>query len=494
MTTNHHQIKSTSTSTSTTDFDSLQDYLSSLPEFQSIDRVESLYSDFLSSHQSNPAGYSINLTTWSQLIYQILRLGLQSTHSAQTSDRLVLHLDDRLLDGLRRPTIGRPYGLYIPIVSLSSNSPLTLCRLSEFLSSNRPINTTTSLPYSIVSSIFKSLLQTVAGSYFDPDQRLQQLDLNQRWETVKTDWVHLPLVSEAADLVLQRYKSSSANFSQLDRLFTLDQFKLQFTRNLFFESKKESIFSSSDTTILLRYLHRDRRVLVFDGQIVKFVAPEHLTPTGYATITPPSLTETDTGIISVRETLNQLTQQISSIESRIQLQTDQAKQYLSNSRKELASSSLRIRKSLNELLTRRLATLDTLQSVYMKIEQASSDVEIISAYETSSSTLKSLLSNPKLKIENVERTMEELQSLVADESELNEMMNEANLSINEDEIQSELEKLVKDENLDKTKDEMEMKVIEDRMKGLGVPKLEQALGEQLSPSQASDHKLLVESA
>lgn len=487
-----------STSTSDYNYDSLQDYLSSLPEFKSNDRIESLYSDFSTSRQSNPAGYSVNLNTWSQLIHQILRLGLQSNHSndpSQSSDRLVLHLNDRLLDGFKRPGIGRPYGLYIPIVSLSSTEPITLFRLSDFISLNHPINTTTSLPYSILSTIFKSLLQSVVGSYFDADQRLQQLDLNQRWQSVKTDWVHLPLVSEAADLVIERYKSSSATFSQLDRLFTLDQFKLNFTHNLFFESKKNSTFSSTDTSILLRYLHRDRRVLVFDGQIVKFVAPEHLTPNGYATITPPSITETDTGIISVRETLNQLNQQIISIETRIQQQTDQAKQYLTNSRKELASSCLRIRKSLNELLTRRLATLNTLQSVYMKIEQASSDVEIMTAYEKSSSTLKSLLSNPKLQIQNIERTVEDLQSLVADENEVNEVINNGGMShqIDEDEIQIELQNLVKAETKEIKGSEVEMKTLEERMKSLSVPEGEEEKSGEVGPKEVGAQKVLVES-
>ncbi|EGG02614.1 uncharacterized protein MELLADRAFT_117508 [Melampsora larici-populina 98AG31] len=485
-------LSSTSTSSSPTDFESLQDYLSTLNEFQSIDRTESLYSDFSTSSQSNPAGYSINLTTWSNIIYQFLRLGLQSIQSSQSTDRLVLHVNDRLLDDFKRPGIGRPFGLYIPISSLSNHEPITLFRLSDFMSLNRPIQTTSSLPYSILSTVLKSLLHTVTGSYFDPDQRLQQLDLNQRWETVKSDWVHLQLVSEAADLVIERYKTTSATFSQLDRLFTLDQFKLEFTSNLFNQSKKNSTFSLTDTTILLKYLHRDRRVLVFDGQIIKFLSPEYLTSNGYATITPPSLTETDTGIISVRETLNRLNQQISSIEKRIQQQTDQAKQYLTNSRKELASSCLRIRKSLNELLTRRLATLDTLQSVYMKIEQASSDVEIMTAYEKSSSTLKSLLSNPKLKLENVERTVEDLQSLVLNENEINEVINgEMNNEINEDEIQIELENLV---NLETKGNEVEeMKTLEERMKSLSVPEVMEDQSSPIKQTESRSEKVLIES-
>lgn len=182
--------------------DPLQAFLSSLSEFQSTDRIEALYSDFSSSRYSNPAGYSANVATWARIFHQVLRLGLQPTPSdgsTQIPDRLVLHVNDRLLDGLRRPGIGRPYGLHSPITALStsssSDSQPTLVLRSEFMSTSRSMLSGPSLPYSILASAFRSLFQAVGGSYFDAEQRLDRLDLDQRWTAVKTDWAHLPLIS-----------------------------------------------------------------------------------------------------------------------------------------------------------------------------------------------------------------------------------------------------------------------------------------------------------
>ncbi|KAG0152162.1 hypothetical protein CROQUDRAFT_35739 [Cronartium quercuum f. sp. fusiforme G11] len=453
--------------------DPLQAYLASLPEFQSVDRVEALYADFSSSRYSNPAGYSANVATWARIFYNILRLGLQPTPSEQTADRLVLHVGDLLLDGLRRPGVGRPYGLYSPIVSLSdtaANSPPVLFLRSEFMSAVRPISEGSSA-YSLLSTVLRSVLQAVSGSYFDAEQRLEKLDLNQRWTAVKTDWVHLPLISEAAQGVIGRYTNSAATLSPLDRLFTLGQFRDELTTDLFSGSSPTPL-SSSDTVVLLRHLQRDRRVLVFDGQIIKFVAPEQITANGQAAVGPPLLNETDRGIISVRETVNQLNQQIASIEKRIQQQTDQARVYLAKGRKELAASALRARKSLHELLARRLGTLDTLQTVYMKIEQSSSDVEIMAAYEKSASTLKSLLSNPSLNLERVERTVEDLQELVADEAEVENALKAGAVSmpIDEAELEAELAGLVAAETKAAAAEQPEeMGMLEERLRALTVP-------------------------
>lgn len=146
---------------------------------------------------------------------------------------------------------------------------------------------------------------------------------------------------------------------------------------------------------------------------------------------------------------------------------------------------------LNELLSRRLGTLETLQTVYMKIEQASSDVEvraihtqsdcqlltsivgsqIMAAYETSASTLKTLLASPALKIERVDRTMEDLQDVLADEAEVRNAISSASVGgaeIDEDEILAELAGLVAEQTPAKQV-EPDMNQLEHRLKALSVP-------------------------
>lgn len=88
-------------------------------------------------------------------------------------------------------------------------------------------------------------------------------------------------MQEAADNVIRLYKSSSGTISQLDRLFTLQQFREELASHLFSETEASPI-SSADTTILLRHLQRDRCVLVSDGQVGPCPEPRSSKPLALA--------------------------------------------------------------------------------------------------------------------------------------------------------------------------------------------------------------------
>lgn len=87
-------------------------------------------------------------------------------------------------------------------------------------------------------------------------------------------------------------------------------------------------------------------------------------------------------------------------------------------RKEQALSYLRSRKALEELLQKRMGALETLHGVLVKIEQAASDVEIMKAYEMSTSTLQTLLSERRLQPEHIDANMDKMQETLADAEEV----------------------------------------------------------------------------
>ncbi|KNF03394.1 hypothetical protein PSTG_03334 [Puccinia striiformis f. sp. tritici PST-78] len=382
---------------------SLQDYLDSLTEFKSNDRIESLYSDYSSSRHSNPAGFHSNNSTWQIILTDVLRLGLQSHHhnttqresqteeeeaggedkETATTDRLVLHLNDQLFESLRRPSIGKPYGLACPLWALSSlSTPSTsaiLAPLDSFLSTGGwgpAIGLTTTM----VRSISWASRALTRGTMLDPDQRFDQLDLDQKLNIVKIDWVNLLLLS-----VLDKQRIGSLNVTN---------------------------------NTLLAYHPR------------------------------LNITDVDRGVLLVKQTIQQLNQQIQTISTQIDQRTQEAKKYIQKSQPEIAATQLKSRKALRSVLSQRIGILETLDGVYSKIEQASTDVEIMNAYETSTKTLKSLLSTPTLKLDRVEETMENMQEILADQREIDQAINDpivhGQSGIDDQEIAAELASLISD--------------------------------------------------
>ncbi|MBW0495017.1 hypothetical protein O181_034732 [Austropuccinia psidii MF-1] len=460
----------------------IMDHLKTQPEFKSQDRIESLYSDFTSAKHSNPAGFQSNNSFWARIVGDILRLGLQPTQSDsnQPPDRLVLHFNDELFESFRIPVIGKPFGLCCSIWSLSSfslpRSDAIFTPISTFYSTLGWSDHSTGFGQSLLRSISWASINLFGASYFDPHHKFQQLDLQQKFSAVKIDWVNLPLLYDVADRVIELYEKNFIGLSpSIDCLFTYSQFQDQLTKELFPSSKFSSQLSKPDLNVLIKHLERDRRVLSSEAGTIKFILPQFLQTNRFgrrsSKIDPPSINETDRGILSVKQTLYQLTHQIQILEAQIDHRTTAARKYVQKSQPKLAASHLKARASLKEVLDRRLGSLDTLQKVYMKIEQASTDVEIMAAYETSTGTLKKLLSNPTLNFNHVEHTIDNLHEVLADMKEIDETIEMGNKAgdsmMDEEELATELAKLVSTEKPEEASSVMDD--LEGRLRNLAVP-------------------------
>ncbi|KIM26744.1 hypothetical protein M408DRAFT_312477 [Serendipita vermifera MAFF 305830] len=112
--------KSTATMTSTTantnapSSESIAAYLTTLPEYKSTPRMQSLYSDLSRQKASNPGGYTANLGWWRNVLVELVRRRLQPGDAA--GDALVLRADQELSDALRVERVGRPAGLGTAII------------------------------------------------------------------------------------------------------------------------------------------------------------------------------------------------------------------------------------------------------------------------------------------------------------------------------------------------------------------------------------------
>ena len=147
-------------------------------------------------------------------------------------------------------------------------------------------------------------------------------------------------------------------------------------------------------------------------------------------------------------------------------QTEKASSALKQNRKEIALSHLRARKQLEDILVKRSKALENLQSTLWTVEHAAGDVEVILShpdshdtpalsvcsqimklYETSTVTLRTILSHPSVQRDKINETMDALHSVTEDAKDVDltiRMAGEAEQAtiIDDDEIERELRALV----------------------------------------------------
>lgn len=450
----------------------LQAYLSSHPSFQdprsSSSALPSLYSDLSRQRKSNPAGYRANIEWWRDILTDVTWQGVQLDASDKdrqpndksglnqaSSSRTVFHLDETTKIRWTVSSVGRPLGLGTVLSELEKTGHAT--SLPRFMQSSVPIKGPQTQSGGLrsyvpsVSTVASTLLLSPAkwavsqlglpnitgsgGSSDDSDYSEDEVLFKRK----KGDYVIFENVARLSSAFLEQHWATSS-LSPLSGLLTM----AEFTDKLMSVCKAQYGFvpSEQDIQVVLKHLTRDcGGVATSERNIVKLASSE-LDPI------VKEITEEDRGVLAVKTTHRQLELQIADLEAKIAERNTRIKTYLAAGQKPQALSYLRSRKALEELLTRRMNTLETLTGVLLKIEQAKGDVEIVKSYQTSSSVLDSILANPELKMDNVDSTVAKLEDSLASHQQVDDALRDigqTGAQIDEDEIQDELEALLQEQ-------------------------------------------------
>jgi hypothetical protein len=95
---------------------SISSFLESIPEFQSGKRAAFFYGDVAPRKESDPDAYRAVVSFWQRVLENLLLRGLQPSNDG-CGDKLVLHVDDTLLQSLRWLKHGRPLSVASAVVS-----------------------------------------------------------------------------------------------------------------------------------------------------------------------------------------------------------------------------------------------------------------------------------------------------------------------------------------------------------------------------------------
>ncbi|RIA87704.1 Snf7-domain-containing protein [Glomus cerebriforme] len=398
------------------------DYLKRHPELRvkDLDKEAWYWSDFSNQKNFNPKLFNDSLKFWSNVLIETSKRGWLS--------------EDILC--LNRESLEETFSVYNGVSPAGFN-----CVIRELYHSSEliPIDELySSMTWSgwILQSLFWGLQKATGSNNVLVSKKL----------------VIIPTLKEAAERVLQHHEKNAVH-GITDNLFTLTSFKAEYAS----VAVPNVVLSDIDLKVLLYYLEFGEKMLVTEVWygisdeekeeefIIKMRSRKD------KNISKLEISEVDRGIICIKETSRKLHIQIEGVEEKITDLNKKISGYLIRKQKVQAKYSLKQKKNLEKILSKRMGSLGAIEGILLKIEGAASDSEIIDIYSFGAGALKGVLASEGLTTETVDTTMDKLQDALADQKEIEDAMQvnqtliEASLDIDE-ELEEELEALLKEED------------------------------------------------
>lgn len=394
-----------------------------------------------------------------------------SSTSRSGSDILSFHTGDDFLRALSSPEFGRP--LALDTVISEAVQAGHIIPLRQFLSSQQSIYRQQSWfkipsPSQVVTWGLRQLglMNQVSHNYSDT--------------LYSGDWILITILERVADRLLAQI--SSQTLSTTDRLYTREHFEDSF-RSV---SSSSTPLTSSDFTILLRYLSRDRPSLCISpsGTTVKIFSPSNTTT--------KTITKEESNIASLRHLISTLSLKVDNLHETISTLTNQAKAFVSLHQESRAKNTLRQKRTTEITLNERVKMLDNLQSVWRSIQLASDNVEVMNAMRGAEGVLKGL--NKEIgDVDEVEDVMRRVREEMDTVEEVNNVMVEDGKmltgEIDEEMVEKELEEMERVEKrkvteVQEKKDQEEARKVESRLENVNVPTAELVIHEKATEDQA----------
>ncbi|SJL00495.1 uncharacterized protein ARMOST_03808 [Armillaria ostoyae] len=430
--------------------------LLSLPTYKttSSSRLQALYSNNISwQKNSDPAGFHASIEWWRRTFEDFVASGIQTN----IPSRLVLNSSARISENLRVEGVGKPAGLSTVITELiepsNSKTPPALIPVSAFLSLPQSIYASHSLLYALPSLVASYLIAKPfwwALGQIGVDGLFASNAGDLKWHG---EYVVLSLLERAAEKVLAEQKAKAGGPS--DGIYSVEGFRRDFAACI----NEAHVMSERDAKVLIKFLERDKNIITVDKEVIKFIDKD-------ATPETWRITAVDRGVLELKSAVTNLHNQIEALQKKIDLSTQKAAEALRQKRQTIALSYIRSRKQLQDVLSKRLGALDTLESTLIRVEAAAANVQILESYAQSTSTLRTILSHPLLQRESIEQTMEAMAEANADAKEIDDAVRiggdiaiGAKAIYDEDELQAELNRLIQE-----SKEEEDIKALEEKQR------------------------------
>ncbi|KJZ79430.1 hypothetical protein HIM_00899 [Hirsutella minnesotensis 3608] len=378
-------------------------------------RLPALYSDFRPQKTLNPDGYRANVSAWRGALARLALSGRLSRHGPGSS-LLVLDPEVSLLRSLESRQYGQPLALGTAIREASADREFL--PLNDFLHSTQSIyqRTWSELPWTAMNWALRQI--GVTGGTRGEDK------------LPRGRYVIVENLEAAGKALCDKLADSSTRFS---RVFTKRQFQSDVLSNLIGGQR----FPEKDVDLLLKFLSRDKGLVDYDEHTIRVKGAGE----------PDGITEEDSTIASIKELTASLKHQTELLNVRIDELNQQAKDAVTRKNRVTALAALKSKKLAESSLSKRYATLNQLEEVAAKIEQASDQVQLVNIMESSAGVLTTL--NSQIGgVDRVDAVMDRLREQMGDTDEVAAILAESmGAPIDETEIDDELEALEKEETM-----------------------------------------------
>ncbi|KAJ7650488.1 hypothetical protein FB45DRAFT_731124 [Roridomyces roridus] len=367
----------------------------------SPNRLQSVYSDLSRQKQSNPESYQANIRWWHKAFESMASSGIQ-----QEKSTFVLRVGPALMTLLRVQGVGKPLALPTVINELRAQKVLhpKLAFLTQRKSIYDPSPLTGRIAAYALSTLWWSLdqLGVVGEDVLIPTLGSQDHTDTSWWG----DYVVVSMVASAADAVIA---TQSQSHRLTDVLYSVDELKHRYSSVL----GATDLLLDGDAEILLKFLQRERSAIVMDQDVIKFT---HL-HTGTSKIT-----DVDRGVVELKKNVHHLQAQVFELQRTIDEYRSKASEALQQKQKQAALSHLRVKKHMEHLLHKHLESLEILQGALIDVEDALGSRQLMEAYQSSTTTLQSILSDPSLHQTSVAGTLDALKEATANAEELEDLI------------------------------------------------------------------------
>ncbi|KAF1362662.1 hypothetical protein EJ07DRAFT_106553 [Lizonia empirigonia] len=328
--------------------------------FKNPQRLASLYADFRQQLDINPDGYHANIAAWTKALTDAARAGVIPTQGT-THDLLNIRTADDLARALQHPQYGRPTCL--PAVFHEAVQKKEMIPLKDFLSSTTSIYKTSWLPTPWSALQWSLRTVGVLGKAAPPDKL-----------AVK-NYVVLKNVEVAGDEILKKMKEHTCT---ADRVLSRRDFLTRFSHTL----NPAAPLTNNDLNILLVFLARDKHTISYDAHTIKF-APAHAAH-------PQPITKEDAAIAGLRDTLSNIHTQLEPLMQKIAAASAAAREAVAAQQPVRAKAALRSKKLAETALAQRADVALQLEAVYVQLQQAADQVEIVDAMRAGAEALRGL--------------------------------------------------------------------------------------------------------
>jgi hypothetical protein len=182
-------------------------------------------------------------------------------------------------------------------------------------------------------------------------------------------YVVLPTVKAISQAIVSRHFQNPTKAT--DHILTLTQFKSLYATRFVNEVE----LTDTDITLVLKYLHAKHGVALADHvkgygttyKVIKFPSRENEIAT---------MTQHDEAVVSIRTTCHALSVQVDELQKKSEEIYKQSVEEKRQGHTSMALYCLKRRKNLIQILERRLKSMETLDTILMKIETSQDDLQV----------------------------------------------------------------------------------------------------------------------